>query len=101
MRFAQPPGYSPSFPVTYGNLYGDGNITTAGFSDPFNMRRVDKVQHCPYVVAYNGIEKPQFQLNNPAYMREVDRSHSDPLPPVELSRNPTQNNLLGIYGARS
>jgi hypothetical protein len=101
MRFAQPPGYSPSFPVTYGNLYGDGNITTAGFSDPFNMKRVDKVQHCPYVVAYNGIEKPQFQLNNPAYMREVDRSHSDPLPPVELSRNPTQNNLLGIYGAGS
>jgi hypothetical protein len=97
MRFAQVPGYSPSFPVTYGNLYGDGSITTAGFSDPFNMERTVKTLHCPYVVAYNGIEKPQFQLNNPAYMREVDRSHADPLPAVALAKNSQQNNLLGVY----
>lgn len=97
MRLAQVPGYSPSFPVTYGNLYGDGSMMTAGFNDPFNMQRTVKTMHCPYVVAYNGIEKPQFQLNNPAYMREVDRSHSDPLPPVELARNSQQNNLNGVY----
>jgi len=98
MRFAQVPGYEPSFPVTYKNLYGDGSMTTSGFSDPFNMKRVVKTLHCPYVVAYNGIEKPQFQLNNPAYMREVDRSHADPLPPVNLARNSQQNNLNGVYG---
>lgn len=97
MRFAQALGYEPSFPVTYGNLYGDGSITTSGFSDPFNMKRNVQTMHCPYVVAYNGIEKPQFQLNNPAYMREVDRSHSDPLPFVDLARNSQQNNLNGVY----
>ena len=97
MRFAQVPGYAPSFPVKYGNLYGDGSITTAGFSDPFNMQRKEQTMHCPYVVAYNGIEEPRFQLNNPAYMREVDRSHSDPVPPVNLARNSQQNNLNGIY----
>ena len=97
MRFAQALGYEPSFPVTYGNLYGDGSITTSGFSDPFNMKRNVQTMHCPYVVAYNGNEKPQFQLNNPAYMREVDRSHSDPLPFVDLARNSQQNNLNGVY----
>ena len=97
MRFAQVPGYAPSFPVTYGNLYGDGSMKTAGFSDPFNMDRTVKNLHCPYVVAYNGIEKPQFQLNNPAYMREVDRSHSDPIPSVNLARDSQQNNLNGVY----
>ena len=97
MRFAQALGYEPSFPVTYGNLYGDGSITTSGFSDPFNMKRNVQTMHCPYVVAYNGIEKPQFQLNNPAYMREVDRSHYDPLPFVDLARNSQQNNLNGVY----
>lgn len=96
MRFAGT-GFDPSFPVRYGNMYGDGSILTAGFSDPFNMNRVDHHMHCPYVVAYNGIEEPRFQLNNPAYYREVVRSHSDPLPPVALSRNPLQNNLYGVY----
>jgi len=61
------------------------------------MKRNVQNLHCPYVVAYNGIEKPQFQLNNPAYMREVDRSHSDPIPPVNLARNSQQNNLNGVY----
>ena len=97
MRFAQVPGYEPSFPVTYGNLYGDSTLTTAGFSDPFNMKRTEKIMHCPYVISYNGIEEPRFQLNNPAYIREVDRSHSDPLPPVGLSRNSRQNDLYGVY----
>ena len=99
MRFAAVPRYSQSFPVKYGNLYGDGNMTTAGFSDPFNMARTEQHMTCPYVVAYNGIEEPRFQLNNPAYMREVDRSHSDPVPPVALSRNPSQDNLYGVYKA--
>lgn len=99
MRFAQVPGFDHSFPVRYGNMYGDGSITTAGFSDPFNMARVDEHTYCPHVVAYNGIEEPRFQLNNPAYYREVIRSHADPLPPVALSRNPLQNDLYGIYKA--
>jgi hypothetical protein len=97
MRFAAVPGYYPSFPVTYGNLYGDGSMTTAGFSDPFNMNRAEKHRNCPHVVAYNGVEEPRFQLNNPAYYREVIRSHSDTVPPVELSRNPLQNDLYGVY----
>jgi hypothetical protein len=97
MRFAAVPGYYPSFPVTYGNLYGDGSMTTAGFSDPFNMQRAEKHQTCPHVVAYNGIEEPRFQLNNPAYYREVIRSHADPVPPVELSRNPVQSDFYGVY----
>ena len=63
------------------------------------MARKEEHMTCPYVVAYNGIEEPRFQLNNPAYMREVDRSHSDPLPPVALSRNSSQNNLYGVYKA--
>jgi hypothetical protein len=43
MRFAAVPGYYPSFPVKYGNLYGDGNLTTAGFADPFNMGRKENM----------------------------------------------------------
>ena len=97
MRFALVPGYDPSFPVNYQNLYGDGKMVTSGFSDPFNMTRTTTRQHCPYVVAYNGVEEPRYQLNNPAYMREVDRSHSDPLPPVALGRNSKQNDLYGLY----
>jgi hypothetical protein len=101
MRFAAVPGYDPSFPVTYGNLYGDGSMTTAGFSDPFHMNRTEKHIQCPHVVAYNGIEEPRFQLNNPAYYREVIRSHSDSVPPVALSRNPLQNTLNGVYQTRT
>jgi hypothetical protein len=97
VRFAAVPGYNPSFPVEYGNLYGDGSLTTAGFSDPFNLKRTEEYINCPHVVAYNGIEEPRFQLNNPAYYREVIRSHSDPVPPVALSRNPTQSDFYGVY----
>ena len=97
MRFAAVPGYYPSFPVTYRNLYGDGSMTTSGFSDPFNMGKTEKHVTCPHVIAYNGIEEPRFQLNNPAYYREVIRSHADPVPSVALSRNPQQNNLNGVY----
>jgi hypothetical protein len=78
-------------------MYGDGKMVTAGFADPFNMQRHEEHTYCPYVVAYNGIEEPRYQLNNPAYVREVMRSHSDPLPSVALARNSQQNNLLGVY----
>lgn len=101
MRFAAVPGYDRSFPVTYQNLYGDGSITTAGYSDPFNLKQRVEHQNCPHVIAYNGIEEPRFQLNNPAYYREVIRSHSDPVPPVALSRNPLQNDLYGVYKTRT
>ena len=36
MRYAQVPGYNPSFPVKYGNMYRDYSMTTPSFSDPFN-----------------------------------------------------------------
>jgi hypothetical protein len=98
MRFAQVTGYTPSFPVTYQNMYGDGSMVTAGFADPFHMQRREEHSHCPYVVAYNGVEEPRYQLNNPAYIKEVVRSHSDPLPLVALSRNSPQNDLYGAYG---
>lgn len=99
MRFAAVPGYSHGFPVTYGNMYNDYRLITAGFSDPFNMSRSESHQPCNYVVAYNGSNEPRFQLNNPSYMREVDRSHSDSIPPVILNRKPVQNNLHGVYQA--
>jgi hypothetical protein len=91
MRFASVPGYTPSFPVTYQNMYNDYTLTTAGFSDPFNQTRRDESHPCSYVVGYNGSSDPRFQLNNPAYMREVSRSHSDNIPPVILNKRPIQN----------
>jgi hypothetical protein len=42
-------------------------------------------------VGYNGSNDPRYQLNNPAYMREVDRSASDTVPPVILNKRPIQN----------
>ena len=35
MRFAQVPGYSQAFPVTYRNMYNDYSMVSAGLSDPF------------------------------------------------------------------
>lgn len=90
MRFAAVPGYSPSFPVTYENMYRDYSLTTAGFSDPFNGARQEKHSKCGFVVAYNGQDDPRFQLNNPAYMREVVRSSTDNIPPVILNKRPSQ-----------
>ena len=90
MRFAAVPGYSPSFPVTYENMYRDYSLTTPGFSDPFNGKREEKHSKCGFVVAYNGEDVPRFQLNNPAYMREVMRSSIDSVPPVILNKRPSQ-----------
>lgn len=91
MRFAAVPGYYPSFPVTYRNMYQDYQFITAGFSDPFNSTRQATENPCDYVVGYNGSNDPRYQMNNPAYMREVDRSYSDSIPPVILNKKPIQN----------
>jgi hypothetical protein len=91
MRFAAVPGYSQSFPVTYQNMYQDYSLQTAGFSDPFNAVRRESENKCGYVVAYNGTDDPHYQMNNPAYMREVSRSYSDSIPPVILNKRPIQN----------
>lgn len=91
MRFAAVPGHYPSFPVTYQNMYQDYQLTTPGFSDPFNLGRQKIENRCGYVVGYNGSDDPRFQMNNPAYMREVTRSHSDNIPPVILNSKPVQN----------
>jgi len=90
MRFAAVPGYYPSYPVTYENMYRDYSLTTPGFSDPFNGARQEKHSKCNFVVAYNGQDDPRFQLNNPAYMREVVRSSTDNIPPVILNKRPSQ-----------
>tara|TARA_X000001382_G_scaffold20311_1_gene12385 strand:- start:8893 stop:9183 length:291 start_codon:yes stop_codon:yes gene_type:complete len=90
MRFAAVPGYSQSFPVTYRNMYNDYQMQTAGFSDPFNMTRKEQHSPCDFVVSYTGEDDPRFQLNNPAYMREVTRSHADNIPPVILNKRPIQ-----------
>lgn len=91
MRFAAVPGYYPSFPVTYQNMYRDYQLVTPGFSDPFNQVRQETESDCRYVVGYNGSNDPHYQMNNPAYMREVTRSHSDSIPSVILNKKPTQN----------
>lgn len=90
MRFAQVPGYSQSFPVLYRNMYNDYQMQTAGFSDPFNMAKTERHTPCNFVVSYTGENDPRYQLNNPAYMREVSRSHSDSIPPVVLNKTPIQ-----------
>lgn len=91
MRFAAVPGYYPSFPVTYENMYRDHTLQTAGFSDPFNPLHREEENRCGYVVGYNGSDDPRYQMNNPAYMREVSRSYSDNIPPVILNKRPIQN----------
>lgn len=91
MRFAAVPGYAPGFPVTYNNMYNDYQMTTAGFGDPFSPSKTEKHTPCDLVVSYTGQNDPRYQLNNPAYMREVMRSHSDNIPMVINNRNPIQN----------
>jgi len=93
MRLAAVPGYSPSLPVTYENMYRDYALTTAKFADPFQPQQKEASSKCSYVVGYNGSNDPRFQLNNPAYMREVDRSHTDNIPSVVLNKRPIQNQL--------
>ena len=90
MRFAHVPGYSQSFPVLYRNMYNDYQMSTAGFSDPFNTAKQENHDKCQFVVSYTGEEDPRYQLNNPAYMREVSRSYSDSIPPVILNKRPVQ-----------
>lgn len=90
MRFAAIPGYSQSFPVTYRNMYNDYQLLTAGFSDPFNMKRSEKHTPCDLVVSYTGKNDPRYQLNNPAYMREVTRSYADSIPGVVVNKKPVQ-----------
>lgn len=91
MRLAQVPGYSSSYPVTYNNMYQDYSMTTAGLANPMQPQKQEVSTPCSYVVGYNGSNDPRFQLNNPAYMREVDRSASDMVPPVILNKRPIQN----------
>jgi hypothetical protein len=91
MRFAAVPGYYPGFPVTYNNMYNDYQMTTAGYGDPFSPGKTEKHTPCNLVVSYTGQNDPRYQLNNPAYMREVMRSHSDNIPMVVNNRNPIQN----------
>jgi len=91
MRFAQAPRYSSSFPVKYSNMYNDYSLETAGFSDPFNSKRKEENNPCNFVVSYTGEKNPHYEMNNPAYMREVYRSHSDNIPSVILNKKPIQN----------
>lgn len=91
MRFANVPGYSSAYPVNYSNMYQDYSMTTAGFADPFQPQMKEQHSPCSYVVGYNGSNDPRYQLNNPAYMREVDRSATDAVPPVILNKRPIQN----------
>lgn len=91
MRFANVPSYSSAYPVSYSNMYQDYSMTTASFADPFQPQIKEKSSPCSYVVGYNGSNDPRYQLNNPAYMREVDRSASDAVPPVILNKRPIQN----------
>ena len=90
MRFALVPGYSQAFPVTYSNMYNDYSMVSAGLSDPFQPGKREKHTPCDLVVSYTGENDPRFQLNNPAYMREAIRSHSDNIPPVILNKKPLQ-----------
>ena len=84
-------GYYPSFPVKYSNMYNDYSMVTAGLADPFLPQKKEKLDKCNFVVSYIGKNEPKFEMNNPHYMREVSRSHSDSIPPVILNKEPIQN----------
>jgi hypothetical protein len=72
-------------------MYQDYSMTTAALSNPLQLGMQEQSKPCSYVVGYNGSNDPRFQLNNPAYMREVDRSAVDMVPPVILNKRPIQN----------
>jgi hypothetical protein len=76
-------GYYPSFPVKYSNMYNDYSMVTAGLADPFLPQKKEKSDKCNFVVSYIGKNEPKFEMNNPHYMREVSRSHSDSIPPAQ------------------
>ena len=69
-------------------------MTTSSFSDPFNSSKKEDSSKCGYVVSYNGKDEPKYQMNNPAYMREVSRSFSDNIPEVVLNKRPFQAQSL-------
>ena len=71
-------------------MYNDYQLLTAGFSDPFNMKRAEKHTPCDLVVSYTGENDPRYQLNNPAYMREATRSYADSMPGVVVNKQPVQ-----------
>ena len=91
MRLASIPGYYPSFPVRYSNMYNDYSMTTAGLAAPFLAQIIEESNKCDVVVSYIGRNEPRFEMNNPHYMREVSRSYSDKIPPVILNKEPIQN----------
>ena len=71
-------------------MYNVYQLLTAGFSDPFNMKRSEKHTPCNLLVSYTGENDPRYQLNNPAYMREVTRSYADSMPGVVVNKQPVQ-----------
>jgi len=91
MRFASIPGYYPSFPVKYSNMYNDYSMTTAELADSFLSLKKEESNNCDFVVSSIGRNEPKFEMNNPHYMREVSRSYSDKIPPVILNKEPIQN----------
>jgi hypothetical protein len=97
MRLASVPGYYPSFPVRYSNMYNDYSMTTAGLADPFLPQKKEESNKCNFVVSYIGRNEPKFEMNNPHYMREVSRSYSDKIPPVILNKEPIQNKQPGFF----
>ena len=54
MRLAAVPGYYPSFPVKYSNMYNDYSMVTAGLADPFLPQKTEKADKCKFVVSYIG-----------------------------------------------
>ena len=54
MRLAAVPGYYPSFPVKYSNMYNDYSMTTSGLADPFQPQKKEKADKCKFVVSYIG-----------------------------------------------
>ena len=69
------------------NMYNDYSMVSAGLSDPFQPAKKEKHTPCNFVVSYTGENDPRFQLNNPAYMREVTRSYADNIPKLFLTKN--------------
>ena len=63
------------------------NLTIAhsGLRDPFKMKRSEK--HTMISRSLYSENDPRYQLNNPAYMREVTRSYADSMPGVVVNNN--------------
>ena len=98
MRLASVPGYYPSFPVRYSNMYNDYSMTTAGLADPFLPQKKEESNKCDFVVSYIGRNEPKFEMNNPHYMREVSRSYSDKFLLLFLIKSPYKIDSDGRKG---